>query len=192
MTFDPRLRRTDVMLNSIHSCISNASKKLAWAPEMSFSKILSQPRMFLQKSKSRNSFKQLESSANTHGWRQLNKQMEMVNSNVNLINLTAILNGCLFDKPFTINPDSIKFEGVFSIFGFPDKMESILSERVFPTFQIHFFSPSNQARNIVLTKFVNLVHEGNFYPFYTNQLTELNTTEDGNSSLCFKAEVSLP
>ena len=93
-------------------------------------------------------------------------------------------------EKLAIHPNKLKLEGVSCIFRFPDKMESILSEAVFKTFQIHFFAPKTLARNKVHTKFVNLFHEEGTNPLY---IQELNINkEDGNSSLCLKAEVSLP
>ena len=188
---NPRLGRSNVVLNSFHSCVSHTSKKLPWTPEMSFSKVLPQPRMFFQKFKGAISFKQLKSPTNAHSRREFNKQMDVVNSDMEFIDFTAMLNSHFMNKSLTVHPDSIKLQGIFSIFTFPDKMESILPERVFPTFQFHFLSPQTLARNKVHTKFVNLdLKEGKVNPLYVEELN-INK-EDGNSSLCLKAEVSLP
>ena len=152
---------------------------------MSFSEVLPQPRMLVQKLKGRISFKQLKSSANTHARRELDKQMHMVNSDVKLIDFTTLFDCNFVDKPFTIHLEPIKLKGVHCIFNFPDKMESILSEGMFKTFQIHFLSPEDSTNYLR-----NLFQEGTVYPLYTEELN-INK-EDGNSSLCLKAEVSLP
>jgi len=56
---------------------------------------------------------------------------------------------------------------------------------MFKTFQIHFSSPEYSSHYIQ-----NLVQEGNINPLF---IEELNINkEDGNSSLCLKAQVSLP
>jgi hypothetical protein len=71
-------------------------------------------------------------------------------------------------------------------------MESILSERVLPSFQIHFLTPQTFIRSKVLTMFdFNLVQEGVLDPSCTSNSQELNFV-GGNSSLCLKAQVSLP
>ena len=62
-----RLRRIDVVGNSFGSRVSDAAKELSRAPEVSFSKIISEPGMFLQKFKGRIALKQLNSLADTHG-----------------------------------------------------------------------------------------------------------------------------
>jgi len=181
----PRLRRSDVVFNSFSGGVSNAPKELSWTPKMSFSEVVPQPRMLMQELKGRIALKQLKSLTNTHCWRQLNKEMDMVNSNVELVDFTSISDCNFIDEPLTINFDSIKFKGVPSIFRFPDKMESILSEGVFKTLQIHFSSPEDSSNYLQ-----NLVQEGNINPLSIEQLN-INK-EDGNSSLCLKAEVSLP
>ncbi len=163
-TINPRLRRSDVVLDSVHSCISNTPKEFSWTPEMSFSKVLSQPRMFLQKSKSRSALKQLKSSTNTYSSWQFNKQVDMVNSDVQFIDFTPIFHSHFSDESFTIHPDTIKLQCVFGILRFPNKMESILSEGMTPTLQIHFFTPQTFIRNKVLSMFVNLIQEGIYYP----------------------------
>ena len=139
----PRLRRSNVMLNSICSCISNASEEFSWTPEMSFSKILSQPGMFMQKFKGTVSFKQLESFANTHSWGQFNKEMDVVNSNMEFIDFTSMPDSNFEDKPLAINPNSIELKGIHSIFRLPDKVECILPEGMFKGLQIHFLSPKS-------------------------------------------------
>ncbi|VVB79064.1 Uncharacterised protein [uncultured archaeon] len=191
-TINPRLRRTDVMLNGIHSCISNTSEEFSWTPEMSMPKMVSQPWMLLQKSKGTVTFKQLKSSTNTHSCWHFNKQMDMINTDMQFINFEPMFFSSFSDKSFTIYQNTEKLEGVHCILRFPDKMESILSEGMFKSLQVHFFAPQTVIRNNVLTMFdFNLVQEGGLNPSWTTNSQELNLAE-GNSSLCLKAEVSLP
>jgi hypothetical protein len=187
----PRLRRANVMLNSFGSCITNTPEKSSWAPEMPFGEIISQPRMFMQKFVGRIAFKQLQGFADRHCWRDFNKQMHMVNCNMQFVDFTPMFNCDFAEKSFTINFHSEKFKWVPSILGFPDKMESILSEGMFKVFQIHFFAPKLKQENIAHANFFNLVQEGSVYPLNVNKHKELNI-EDGNSSIGLKAEVSLP
>ena len=181
------------MLNSFCSCISNAPKKFSWAPEMPMSKVIPQPRMLLlHQFVSRITFKQLQGSANTHCWRQFNKQMDMVNCDMQLINFTVMPFSRLADEPFTINLNSKKFEGVHCVFRLPYKMESILPEGMVMGSQIHFLSPAQQrARELMLSKCLVFI-EGNVNPHETKVSQELNYLGDGDSSLCLKAEVSSP
>ena len=182
----PRLRRTNVMFNSFSSCISNTPKEFSWTPKMSMSEIISQPRMFLHQLEGRITFKQLQCFTDRHCWRQLNKQMDVVNSNTKLVNFTSMFQSNLSDKSFTINFKPIKLEGVHCIFRFPYKMEGILPEGMFKTLQIHFNLAEYSSCYIQ-----NLVHGASIKPLDINKHQELNI-EDGNSSIGLKAEVSLP
>src|SRR4030066_1714853 len=77
---NPRLRRSNVVLNSFGSCISNTSKKLSGTPKVPIPKMVSKPRMFLHQPECAVSFEQLQSFADTHGDGHLNKEMDVVNS----------------------------------------------------------------------------------------------------------------
>jgi hypothetical protein len=67
-------------------------------------------------------------------------------------------------------------------------MESILSEGMFKTLQIHFLTPKYSSHYIH-----NLVSGAQHQSLSNiNKLQELNLVEEGNSSLGLKAEVSLP
>jgi hypothetical protein len=187
-----KLRRSNIMLNSFASRVSNTPEKFSWAPEVSMSEIISQPRMLSHQFESTIAFKQLQCSRNTHCWRQFNKQMDMVNSNMQLIDFTFMSFSRLTDEPFTVNLNSKKFEGVHGIFRLPYEMESILPEGMVMGLQIHFLSPAQQrARELMLSECLVFI-EGNVSPHETKEYQELNHLEDGNSSLCLKAEVSLP
>ncbi len=179
------------MFNSIASCITDAAEKLSWTPEMSLHEILPQPRMFVQQFESTVAFEQLQSLANTHRRWQLDKQMDVVSSDVQFINLTTISPSCSVQNPFAINPYSEELHRVSGIFGFPNKVKSVLSERMFPGFKIHFFPPANPTRNPAHAKFANFISRSPTGLLHDNNFPELNFG-DGNSSFGFKAEASLP
>ncbi len=183
---NPRLRRFNIVVNSFGSCVSNTPKEFSRTPEMSFSKIVSQPGMFLQKFKGGITFKQLKSFANTHSSWHFNKQVDMVSSDVQFIDFAFLSVSHLPDKEFTIHLEPIELKRIHCIFNFPDKMEGILSETMLPRFQIHFSSPQNIAH----AKSVNLIHGGNINPRLYSEIKFYK--EGGNSSLGLKAEVSLP
>mgnify|MGYP005645023159 CR=1 FL=1 len=148
----PRLRKSNAMLNSFSSCISNAFEKFSWAPEMPLSKVFSQPRMFLQNFESAVPFKQLQCSTNRHCWRQFNKQMDMVNSDVKFIDFASMFNSNFMDESLTISFESIELKTIHSVFNFPHKAESILPEFMAKGFQIHFLLLKvERARKLTLT-----------------------------------------
>ena len=154
---------------------------------MSFSKMVSKPRMFFEKFKGAITFKQLEGKTNTHSWRHLNKQVNVINTDVKLINFESFSISYLPQEEFTIHSEPIELEGVFGIFNFPDKMESILSKAMFSRFQIHFLSPEHSSNYIHQFNSEGLVSR----PSVNNQLKVLNL-EDGDSSPNLKVGVSSP
>jgi len=188
----PRLRRTNIVVNSFHSCIPNTSEEFSRTPEMSFSKIISQPGMLLQNSKSRIPFEQLQCPTDRHCRRQFNKQMDMVDSDMKLIDFTSMFFCDLSQKNFTINFNSNKFERIPSIFGFPHEVESVLPEGMTKGLQIHFFPPESARGNIAHANSKLVCREGNISPLCNNHLFQEYKMGDGDSSLCLKAEVSSP
>ena len=186
----PRLGRFDVVSNSFSSCISNTSKEFSWTPEMSFSEITPQPRMLSQNHESTITLKQLQSPTHTHSSWHLNKEMNVVNSDMNLINFETMLVSNLSNKKLAIHSNPIKLHGVSSILTFPHKVESILPEGMFSKFQIHFFPPKSTEEDKAHANFL-FISGAQQSLSYTKNSKELNL-EDGNSSLCLKAEVSLP
>ena len=180
------------MLNSFSSCVSDTSKKFSRAPEMSFSKVVSQPRMLVEKAKSAIAFKQLKSHTNTHRRRHLNKQVDMVNSDVQLINFKPFSVSHLSQEKLTIHSKSIELKGIFRIFNFPDKMESILSETMLPRFQIHFLSPKSAQGDKAHANFDVYFEESSISTLLNSSTKELNLLEDGDSSPSLKTWVSSP
>ena len=175
------------MLNSFGSCISDAAEEFSRTPEMSTFKMVSQPGMFLHQLKSTVSFEQLQSFADTHSNRHLNEEMDMVNSDMEFINFEPFSVSNLSKKKFTIHFKPIKLKGIFGIFNFPDKMESILSKAVFSGFQIHFLSPEHSSNYVQRLISGGLVSR----PSDSNHLEILNF-EDGDSSQNLKVWVSSP
>ncbi len=175
---NPRLRRSNVVLNSFGSCVSNTPKEFSRTPEMSVSKMVSQPMMFSKKLKGTVAFKKLESFANTHSRGKLNKNVDMINSDVKFINFEPFSISHLPQEKLTIHPESIELEGVSCVFNFPDKMESILSKAMLPRFQIHFSSPKPAHANLIV-----YFEEPSIQALPNSQTKELNFMEDGDSSL---------
>lgn len=182
---NPRLRRTDVMLNSIASCITNTPEKLSRTPEMSFPKMLPQPWMLLQKFIGCNTFKQLECFTNTHGGRHFNEKVDVINSDMQFIDAESVFFSNFTDESFAISPNANKLHRVFGIFGFPNEMESILSKSMSCTSQVHFFTPPNT----MFGKFSS--QKKRIESFISNQQRELNLRMAIPLSAS-KAEVSLP
>ncbi len=180
---NPRLRRTDVVLNSIASCVPNASEELSRTPEMSFPEILPQPWMLLQKFIGCNSLKQLECFTYTHGMGHFNEKVDVVNSDMQFIDAESVFFSNFADESFTISPYANELHRISGIFGFPNEMESILSERMSKTLQVHFFTPPN----FMFGKFNSekIVTES----FISNQQLNLGMAIPLSAS---KAEVSLP
>ena len=187
---NPRLRRSNVVLNSFGSCIPNTPKEFSWTPEMSSSKMVSQPRMFLHQTEGTITFEQLKSLADAHSYWHLNEEMDMINSDVEFIDFESLPVSNLPQEKLTIHSKPIELKGIFSIFNFPNKMESILSEAMLPRFQIHFLSPKSAGDKAHANLTFNsggLVSR----PSDTNHLEILNF-EDGDSSQNLKVWVSSP
>jgi len=183
---NPRLRRFDVVVNSFDSCISDTPKEFSRTPEMPMPEMVSKPRMFFEKAESRIALKKLKSLANAHGWRKLNKQVDMINSDVEFINFTLPSISNLSNKELTIHPQAIELEGIPCVFNFPHEVESILSKAMFSGFQIHFSSPEHSSN------YVQFNSRGlGSNPNLSNHLGILNF-EDGDSSPSLKTWVSSP
>jgi len=179
---NPRLRRSNVVLDSFGSCVADAPKEFSRTPEMSFSKVVSQPGMFFEKFKGAISFKQLKSHTNTHSGGHLNKQMDMINSNMEFINFESFSISHLPQEKLTIHSEPVKLERVFGIFNFPHEVECVLSEAMLPRFQIHFSSPKS-AGDTAHANFVFSSEGLVSSPSHINPSKELNLMEDGDSSL---------
>ena len=157
---------------------------------MSSSKMVSQPRMFLHQTEGAITFEQLKSLADAHSYWHLNEEMDMINSDVEFIDFESLPVSNLPQEKLTIHSKPIELKGIFSIFNFPNKMESILSEAMLPRFQIHFLSPKSAGDKAHANLTFNsggLVSR----PSDTNHLEILNF-EDGDSSQNLKVWVSSP
>ena len=185
-----RLRSSNVVLNSFGSCISNTPKEFSWTPEMSMSEMVSQPGVLLHQLEGAITFEQLQSFANADSNWHLNEEMDMINSDVEFIDFESLPVSNLPQEKLTIHSKPIELKGIFSIFNFPNKMESILSEAMLPRFQIHFLSPKSAGDKAHANLTFNsggLVSR----PSDTNHLEILNF-EDGDSSQNLKVWVSSP
>ena len=186
---NPRLRRLNVVVNSFGSCVADTSKEFSRAPEVSVSKMVSKPRMFFEKLKSTIAFKQLQGFANTHGRGKLDKQVDMVNTDIEFINFEPFSVSNLPQEKLTIHPQTIELEGIFSIFNFPDKMESILSKAMFSGFQIHFSSPK-PAGDSAHANLNVYFEEPSIQALPNSKTKELNFEVNSDSSPSLKTWVS--
>jgi hypothetical protein len=173
---EPRLGRGNVMLDSFSSCVANTPEKFSRAPKVPFSEILPKPRMLLHDFESRVSLKKLQCPADRHCGGKFNKKMDVVSSNMQLINLASISECSLPNKSLAIRFNSMELERVPSIFRLPHKVEGILPEGMAKGLKVHFFAPPSIARSKAHAKSVNLnftwdVHS---HPIYFNQFQELN------------------
>jgi len=183
----PRLGRVNVVSNSFSSCVSNATEEFSRAPEVSFGEIISEPRMFMQKTEGAVTLEKLKSFANTHRWRQFNEEMDMINSNVKLVNFASFTIGNFSDEEFTVHSNSIKLHWVSSIFAFPHEVESVLSKAMLSRFQVHFISPEHSSN------YIRVFNSGGLEsrPSDSSHLEILNF-EGGDSSQNLKVWVSSP
>ena len=157
---------------------------------MSSSKMVSQPGVLLHQLEGAITFEQLQSFANADSNWHLNEEMDMINSDVEFIDFESLPVSNLPQEKLTIHSKPIELKGIFSIFNFPNKMESILSEAMLPRFQIHFLSPKSAGDKAHANLTFNsggLVSR----PSDTNHLEILNF-EDGDSSQNLKVWVSSP
>ncbi len=188
---NPRLRRNNVVFHSVASCVSNTSKEFSRTPEVSFWKNLSQPRMLSQKAKRTVSLKQLKGFANTYSRRKLNKKVDVINSDVQLINFESSSVSYLPKKELAIHPNSIEFQGVSCIFNFPHEVECVLSKAMFSGFEIHFLSPKS-AGDKAHANLTVYFEEPSIQALLDSQPKELNLMEHGDSSPSLKSWVSSP
>ncbi len=179
---NPGLRRSNVVLNSFGSGISNTPKEFSRTPKMSMSKMVPQPRMFFKELKGAVAFKELESSTNAHSRGKLNKNVDMINSDVKFINFEPFSISNLPQEKLTIHSKPIELERIHCIFNFPHKVESILSKAMLPRFQIHFPSPKS-AGDKAHANFTVYFEEPSIQALPNSQIMELNFMEDGDSSL---------
>ena len=141
--------------------------------------------MLLQQTESTVTLEQLQSLANTlRGW-HLNKQVDMVNSDVKLINLATFPISNFSDEVFTIHSDAIELHRIHGILAFPHEVKGVLSKAMLSRSQIHFSSPIAHANFVFSSR--GLGSNPSLFRIHG----QLNF-EGGNSSLGLKPEVSLP
>jgi len=123
----------NVRLYNIRSHVANAAEKLSGTPEVSLTKMSSQPRMLTEKFVGAAAFQQLERSGDAHNRRQINKQMDMINLNMKLKYCYIVKFCYLAQKLLTMFANNLKLERIHSILGFPHKVECVLSNTVTKT-----------------------------------------------------------
>ena len=161
-------------------------------PKVPLPKMVSKPRMFLHQPECTVSFEQLQSLADTHRRRKFNEQVDMVNSDMQLINFASLSVSNLPQKKLTIHFQPIKLEWVSCIFNFPHEVECILPEAMLPGFQFHFLSPKSATRKRAHANLKVYFEEPSIQALPNSQTKELNLMENGDSSQNLKVWVSSP
>lgn len=147
------LELSNVMLYSFTSNISNTSKKLSGAPEMSFSEMSLKPLMLFKDCISRISFKKLQCFRNAHCTWNLYKQMYGVWLYTKLIDyFKTIFNSNILNRGFTKFSYFTKFKLVTSIFEFPNEVKCILTNTMSKVINFHFSNPCAKFKNTAHTK----------------------------------------
>jgi hypothetical protein len=172
------LGRRNIVLDSFSSGVANTSEEFSRTPEMPFGEVVPEPWMLSQELKGSVAFKQLKCLAHTHSVRHLNKQVDMVSSNMQLIDAEPMALSSFMDKPFTISSKAEKFKGVSGVFRLPHKMEGILPEGMIKTLKIHFFPPclGTSKRAHAKRMFSFSSRELLSTPAYDNNFAELNVS----------------
>ena len=171
-------------------CVADAAEEFSRAPEMPFAEMPSEPRMFLEKFKGTATFKQLQCFADARRRWKFDEEVDVVGSDVKFVNFESPSVSDPSQKKFAVHFQPVKFERVFRVFNFPDKMESVLSEAVLPGFQIHFLFPKSATRNKAHANFDVYFEEPSIPTIPNIQTKELNLLEDGDSSQNLKVWVS--
>ena len=120
----------DVRLDNLSGNIPYGSEKLSGTPKVTFSKMLTQPRMLAEKFVRAASFKQLKGFANAQIRPYLNKHVDMVRFNLKFKDFHIPLFRNFPQKLLAMSSNCLKLKRVFRVFRLPYKMVSILPNAV--------------------------------------------------------------
>lgn len=129
----------DVGIDHIGCDIPNTTEEFTRTPKMAFTKMFTQPRMLAEKLVRASAFKQLKRSGNTHDWRQVNKDMDMVGLNLKLMDFNAVILRNFTQKLFTMVANNRKLKRVSGILGLPHKVKRVLTDAVVMVFKSFHF-----------------------------------------------------
>ena len=158
------------MLNGFSSHVANASEELSGTPKVSFVKIFILPQrwMFFEELISTSALEYLQSFADWHRGRALNKQMHMIRHYLQLIHFKTPLLCNGQQDCFTILPQVFKLENRKSIFGLPNQMVSILTYTVPKIVQTFHFRCLRATKNFIAH--ANMVRNGACADFVAHHL----------------------
>ena len=179
----------DVGLDNIRGNVPYRAKKLARTPEVSFSKMLAQPRMLAKKLVRTATFKQLKSFTNSHSRRYSDKHVDMIRLNLKFVDFNVLVRSNFTQKLVVMFSNDLKLKEVFRIFRFPNKMVSILSNAVpmvVKSFHFmippHFFYGANANSNV--GECASYATHSSSYFMLRNSLWRMGTRAKARGILC--------
>ena len=180
----------DVGLDNIRGNVPYRTEKLARTPEVSFSKMLAQPRMLAKKFVRTAAFKQLKSFTNSHSRRYSYKHVDMIRFNLKFKDFHAFVMSYFTQKLVAMVPDYLKFKWVLRVFRFPYKMVSILSNAVSMVVKsFHFMIPPRffygaNAKSFFDDECASYATHSSSYFMFRNSLWRLGTRAKARGILC--------
>ncbi len=179
----------DVSLDYLRGNVPYRTKKLTRTPKMPFSKMLTQPRMLPKKFVGTTSFKQLKSLGNTHSGSYLDKQMDMVRLDLELVDFHVPLLGNFSQKLFAMLSNCLKPKWVSRVLGLPHKMVSVLTDTVpIVAKSFHFILPPRffcgAYANLRVVERASYAARSSSYFTLKNSLRRLETRAKARGILC--------
>jgi len=179
----------DVGLDNVRGNVSHRSEKLTRTPEVSFSKMLAQPRMLAKKFVRTTAFKQLKSFTNGHSRRYSDKHVDMIRLNLKFVDFYVFVTSNFTQKLVTMSPEHIKLEWVLRVFRFPNKMISILSNAVSMVVKsFHFMIPPRffygANANLMVGECASYATHSSSYFRFRNSFWRLGTRAKARGILC--------
>ena len=180
----------DVSLDYLGGNIPYRTEKLTRTPKMSFSKMLTQPRMLTKKLVGTTTFKQLKGFANAHSRPYLNKHVNMVWLNLKFVNFHVPLLSGFAKKLFAMFSNDLKFKWIFRVFRLPHKVVRVLSYTVSVVVKsFHFMFPPRffcgaNAKLCLDDECASYATHSSFYFMSRNVLRRLGTRAKARGILC--------
>ena len=179
----------DVGLDNLRGNVPHRAEKLARTPEVSFSKMLAQPRMLAKKFVRTTAFKQLKSFTNGHSRRYSDKHVDMIRLNLKFVDFYAIIMSYFAQKLVAMVPNCLKLKWVLRIFRFPYKMVSILSNAMSMVVKsFHFMIPPRffygANANLMVGECASYATHSSSYFMFRNSLWRFGTRAKARGILC--------
>jgi len=179
----------DVGLDYIRGNVPYRTEKLARTPEVSFSKMLAQPRMLAKKFVRTTALKQLKSFTNGHSRRYSHKHVDMIRLNLKFIDFYALVRSNFTQKLIAMVPDCLKLEWVSRVLRFPYKMVGILSNAVSMVVKsFHFMIPPRffygANAKLMVGECASYATHSSSYFIFRNSLWRLGTRAKARGILC--------